>query len=246
MLAVNRRSGVQSVRRAFFVLESLARHGGVARLREIALDVGLNKSTAHNILATLEQLGYVKRRETDVRYCLGDGVKNLARPLGDDMPLRARFRPVLCSLAERFGEAVYLVLLSGDRLAYVDGIEPNREDVTWVGSERPVANSAVGRVFTSLVPGLHGRTTLISSDSSRDQIEADREFVRTRGFALDLESQYSGVNCVAVPVFEASEVCAAIGLKTRALRTPKHQLGEAAWVMIQLVTAAQVRSRGAQ
>lgn len=53
---------IQSIERAVGLLEIIAQQGGGARLRDLAVISGLGKTTAHNILQTLEQLGYVHRR----------------------------------------------------------------------------------------------------------------------------------------------------------------------------------------
>ena len=53
---------IQSIERAAAVLEVVARAGGAASLKDVAAHTGLGKTTAHNILKTLDQLGYVMRR----------------------------------------------------------------------------------------------------------------------------------------------------------------------------------------
>jgi len=97
---------IQSIERATAILEIIAEEGGAARLQHIAEQAKLGKTTAHNLLKTLDELGYVHRRAGDTRYHLGGRILNLARIAGDDGALRSRLRPALEAVARRTGEMV--------------------------------------------------------------------------------------------------------------------------------------------
>ena len=58
---------IQSVKRTFLVLESLAGRGS-AGVRELHGVVGLSVATVHRILSTLVDLGYVRRNPQTERY----------------------------------------------------------------------------------------------------------------------------------------------------------------------------------
>ena len=107
---------IQSVERAMRMLEFLAREQGAAPLGAIARAAGVQSSTAHNILATLVALGYVRRPATGSEYRLGGRILNLARIAGDDDALRRRFRPLIEETAQRFNESTYLIVPSGGEL----------------------------------------------------------------------------------------------------------------------------------
>ena len=62
--------GVQSVERAFELLEVIARAGGEAALSELAADTPLPLPTIHRLLRTLVGVGYV-RQLPNRRYSLG-------------------------------------------------------------------------------------------------------------------------------------------------------------------------------
>ncbi len=74
---------IQSVTRALEMLETIAHAGGAASLGEVAGRAGLKTTTAHNILRTLQDAGYIRRRPGNMRYHLGDRILNLARVVGD-------------------------------------------------------------------------------------------------------------------------------------------------------------------
>src|SRR6476619_1979161 len=62
--------GVQSIERAFTILETLATGGGVMGLSALATESGLPLPTIHRLVRTLVDLGYV-RQEPSRQYALG-------------------------------------------------------------------------------------------------------------------------------------------------------------------------------
>lgn len=232
---------IQSIERAVAILEIIAREGGAASLRHIAGRAGLGKTTAHNILGTLDALGYVRRRAGDTRYHLGGRILNLARIAGDDGALRARLRPVLEAIAEKTGETVYLAVPSGDETWYLDAIESGQTLRTAcpVGVRERLEGSAIGLVFLAFMPGLGKRLLATRADALGPDIRARIDAVERVGFALDLETYQPGLHCVAVPWREGGEVRAAIGLSGPSTRLPRDRLTNIAWMMIKEVEKVQ-------
>jgi IclR family acetate operon transcriptional repressor len=225
---------IQSIERAVAILEIIAQEGGAAHLRHIAEKTGLGKTTVHNILKTLDELGYVSRRIGDMRYHLGNRILNLARIAGDDSALRTRLRPVLERIAEKTGETVYLGVPSGDEIYYLAGIESGQ----MLKTSRPPAErerlegSAVGLVFLAFMPGLRKRVLATRADAFPPDIVAEFEKVATVGYALDLEASSPGLHCVAVPWRENGEVRAGIALSGPSIRMPRQTLPDLAWLMM--------------
>ena len=67
---IPRSGGVQSLARAFGVLETLAELGGEAGLSELAAATGLAPGTIHRLVRTLVDLGYLRQLPSR-RYTLG-------------------------------------------------------------------------------------------------------------------------------------------------------------------------------
>lgn len=225
---------IQSIERAVSILEIIAREGGAASLKHIAEQTRLGKTTAHNILATLDELGYVRRRAGDMRYHLGGRIQNLARIAGDDSALRLRLRPALEEIARKTGETVYLAAPSGDETYYLDTIESGQTLRTTcrVGERERLEGSAIGLVFLAFMPGLGKRVLATRADALGPDIQSEIDKVERVGFALDLESYLPGLHCVAVPWREGGEVRAAIGLSGPSARLPRDKLTEIAWMMM--------------
>ncbi|WP_406736595.1 IclR family transcriptional regulator [Thioclava sp. GXIMD4215] len=225
---------IQSIERAVAILEIIAREGGAASLKHISEQARLGKTTAHNILKTLDELGYVRRRVSDTRYHLGGRILNLARIAGDDGALRTRLRPVLEAIARKTGETVYLAVPSGDETYYLDAIESDQmlKTACPVEVRERLEGSAIGLVFLAFMPGLGKRVLSTRAEALGEDIRSQIDIVEKTGFALDLENYQPGLHCVAVPWRENGEVRAAIGLSGPMTRLTKDKLKEAAWMMM--------------
>ena len=69
--------GVQSLERAFAILETMADAGGVISLSQLANDAQLPLPTIHRLVRTLVDLGYV-RQEASRQYSLGPRLMRLS------------------------------------------------------------------------------------------------------------------------------------------------------------------------
>jgi IclR family acetate operon transcriptional repressor len=230
---------IQSIERAAAILEIIAQEGGAARLQRIAEQAKLGKTTAHNLLKTLDELGYVHRRAGDTRYHLGGRILNLARIAGDDGALRSRLRPALEAVARRTGEMVYLAVPSGDEVYYLDAIESSHALTAGacpIGVREPLEGSAVG--LLAFMPGLGKRVLASRADALGLHILSEIKTVATRGFALDLENSQPGLHCVAIPWREGGEVRASVGLSGPSTRLSPQALTDMVWMMMKEVERA--------
>ncbi|MDA3646315.1 IclR family transcriptional regulator [Saccharopolyspora indica] len=221
---------VQSVTRAFAILEAVAQHRDGARLSEIAQVVGLSRSTTHNLLATLESLGYLDQPSRGGRYVLTEQLTELARggDTGDDA-LRGLLHPTLERLAEESRETCYLAVPTLHDFRYLDAVESSQPLKLGVspGTREPLLGTAIGHILLGFRPGTAERV------AARYPQEWDRHkeavaVAREQGYALDVEVYRPDLCCVAVPVSQGGRVRAAVGIAGPAGRLPEARLHELA------------------
>ncbi len=225
---------IQSIERAVAILEFIASNGGAARLTEIANEVGISKTTAHNIVNTLLHLGYAQKQQGDMRYHLGGRILNLARVMGDDNELRLRWHPVLERIAQITGETVYLAVPSGDEVLYLDAIESSLTLRTGcvAGTRESMKDSAIGLVFLAFMSGFRQRFIAKYPELLDSNLENQIQAVVEDNYALDLENHTAGFHCVAIPIQENADIRACLGLSGPAFRLPEERLKEAAQIML--------------
>lgn len=199
---------VQSVARAFDLLEALAASDGEDTLAALAERCGLAVPTAHRLLGTLQRRGYVRRLE-DRRYALGAGLIGLGRVAVP--PLADAAMPLLRDLEDLFHETANLAVLDGDLVLYVAQV-PSRQRMrmfTEVGRRVLPHSTGVGKAMLSVMPEPHVRSLVArtglpaftpSTLITPDAFVADLRVSRHRGFAVDDNEQEVGVRCIAVDV----------------------------------------------
>jgi IclR family transcriptional regulator, acetate operon repressor len=205
---IPRTGGVQSLSRAFGVLESLSELGGEAGLSELAAATGLAPGTIHRLVRALVDLGYLGQLPSR-RYTLGPKLVGLGETAARQFGRWAQ--PVLAELVAEIGETANLAVLDGDQAVYVAQV-PSPHSMrmfTEIGRRVPLHCTGVGKALLSALPpaessaivertGLPAVTAMTIVDASALQVELD--ISHHRGYVLDEGEQELGVRCVAAPV----------------------------------------------
>lgn len=122
-------SNIQSVKRAFAVLRTVAANPRGLGITEIAHEVSLPISTVARLLATLEAEDAIERVPDRVGFRIGAGTLALVWQVPYHRHLTILARPCLLELAEITREAVSLSLLDGDSMVVVDMIRSQRREI---------------------------------------------------------------------------------------------------------------------
>ncbi len=201
-------SGVQSVERAFELLELMGRAGGECSLSELSAGTPLPPPTIHRLLRTLVGIGYV-RQLPNRRYALGPRLIRLGEVA--NRQLGAVAVPVLQSLVDELEETASLAVLDGDMVIYT-GQVPSQHSMRTnneAGRRVNLHNSGVGKaVLAELddarIVKLVGQAGIPAptpnSVSTLSGVFAEVEKVRARGYSIDDEEQEVGVRCYAMAV----------------------------------------------
>lgn len=157
---------IQSLERAAAMLRLLA--GGERRLglSDIASSLGLAKGTAHGILRTLQQEGFVEQDDASGRYQLGAELLRLGTTYLDVHELRARALVWTDDLARSSGESVHLGVLHQQGVLIVHHVfrPDDSRQVLEIGAMQPLHSTALGKVLSAYDPVAHS-----------EALEADRK-----------------------------------------------------------------------
>ena len=245
-------SSVQSIERAFAILDAVASHPEGLGVTEIAARVGLPKSTVSRLLGTLEGLTAVSRQNKNDHFQIGSGVMSLVVRLPFQQNLVLLARPFLLRLAEQVGEDVGLCIPDGDSAFYVDQVRHDGavQVKDWTGTRLPLHVVTSGRLFLAaradrqveryvkrpLTPYGPGTPT------DPAQLWQRLQQIRETGYDWSLEEFAPGLNAVAVPVQNGDgEMVASITLFGPSFRFPAGE--PAAVVALAQQTAEQISAQ---
>ena len=249
-------NAVRSVDRAAALLLALGESQGEAGVTELARRLGLHKSTASRLLATLQRRGLVEQDEESGKYRLGIVVIRLAERAERTLDLRGIAMPELERLARLSHETTGLGILDGDQfltVAQADG--PNLIAVgDWTGRSTPLHCVAAGKVLMAALPerevlrmvrrGLHAFTERTITDL--EPLLEDLARIRRRGYGTALGEYEGSLNAVAAPVRDArGAVIAAVDIWGPAFRLTPRRIPELAAQVREAAAAISVRIGGA-
>lgn len=216
----------ETTTRSRYTIEALARGLEVLSLftaarpalsfQEIVDQLGLAKSTAFRILATLEQLGYLEQDAATRRYRPGLHVFQLGFAALAGLDLQQLAHPFLEQLAQELGETVSMAVLDDLDIIYIDRIR-NRAIVGMVlgiGSRLPAHSASLGKVLLADLPEAELLARLERAELARltEHTLADRAAllhelaaIRQQGYALSDQELAIGLRGAAAPVRDRTQ-----------------------------------------
>jgi IclR family KDG regulon transcriptional repressor len=223
-------AAVKSADRVFAVLDLLADRGPI-RFSEIATALELPNSSAHNLLRTMTGRGYLEFDPDSHTYALGLRLWQVAQAYPGSRDLVSIAQPLMDRLVGVTSETVQLARLDGVEnvyLAIAESPHPMKL-VSTVGGRLLAHGTALGKALLASLDPADAKRRLGGAPLLRftpntitdlDQLLAELDRVRERGYALDNEEYVIGCRCVAMPVSAASgSVIAAMSIS---IPTPRY------------------------
>jgi IclR family transcriptional regulator, KDG regulon repressor len=222
---------IPMLERSLRVLELLARAPEGLSIAELSRQLSAPKSSVFNILATLEQTGYIRSSNGAGKYVLTTKLYRVGSATLARFSLRQVLHPLLVELVARTSETANLGILDGAEAIYVDSIEgPERVRVAVTTGERLELHcTALGKALAAhlpperLAPLLKSRRLAARTPhtlKTTRALLAQLEQIRRQGYALDDEEDHLDIRCLGAPVRDdTGSVVAAVSMTA-----PKHRL----------------------
>jgi IclR family transcriptional regulator, mhp operon transcriptional activator len=227
-------SPVESVRRAFALLEELNRQR-ITSVQHLHATTGLPKSTIVRLLDTLCILGYVRNDPRQGGYQVTSGVRSLSAGFHGDPLVVEAARPWAIEFTRRFKLPVGIAVF--DRSSMVVRLSTTLDSPmspfhATINMRLPVLTRAMGRAYLAFCPADEREyilEVLASSDHPEDQVARCPEEVhdiiarvRRNGFAERSPAvEPRSSNTLSVPIMLDGNVLATIGLSYFSSSMPK-------------------------
>jgi DNA-binding IclR family transcriptional regulator len=231
------RREVRSVARALDILSAFSLTHPRLHLSELAEAVGLPRPSVRRLAVTLIERGFL-RQDPDGAYLLGVRLLELGAQVSESSAITHRTRTAADQLAKLTGETVLVaevdwtnlsLLIVGKRLP----VHPAAAATSPVGRRLAITNGCMAKAVLSglspegvaaVVPQLRLTPRTVSSIVDPQELAADVEAARARGYAIQSGEFLAGMAGAAVPVHEGDRVVGAVAVLGSSPRFPHQHL----------------------
>lgn len=223
--------GVKSDETLFALIEYLQESDG-AGVTELAKQTGLAKSTVHGHLTTMQEHGFVVK--DGQRYRLGLQFFHYGQYVRNQYRIYDVAKGMVDELVAEVGEMAWLMTHENGRVIYLYG-RGGKTDIdvnTLIGSWAHMHCNSGGKAMLAHLPddtveevvdrhGLPAKTPNTITD--REELFADLEQTRDRGYALNLSEDITGIHAVGVPLVHEDTVRGALAIAGPAHRVTRER-----------------------
>ena len=180
-------------------------------LAQISQELNIPKSTAYNLVKTLESEQYLRKAENSSNYMPGIHLFTLGYCARNSMPIISYAIPILEDITRRTGEITSLSTVHGDNLIVLEGTYPERRSSTYTtgGKALPLNTCSAGKMILSTLPDdvieqFARRGLAPSTPNTITTLEAlmeEMQKIRSLGYAVDNEEETMGIRCASVAIY---------------------------------------------
>jgi DNA-binding IclR family transcriptional regulator len=224
---------VLTVEKALDLLEIVSQEPSGCSLLGLSAKLGISRNKAFRLTATLENRGLVVKDEWSGSYHLGIPAVELAQRFLQGTTLIRHAHPVMEVLARKHDEAVYMTVLQGDEVLFLDMVDCDRQvkAASLVGKRFPYFTNASGKAMKAidaremLAKMARGRKKSALPDLA--ELEVELTTIREKGVAIDVEGLGEGIISVAVAIRDyAGKVIGALTMLGPSFRMVASRLDE--------------------
>jgi DNA-binding IclR family transcriptional regulator len=233
-----KQKGIQSIHRVAAILDYIVKEGNNVSLSDMSRGLGLGKSTVHGFLSTLKDVGYVKQLSEGGNYSLDLKLFELGQAVYNSMDLGKIVKPFLEQLSAEYGETVHLAVLSENEIIYLDKVSGTYaiNMMSRRGARREAYCTAIGKALLAgrtdaevrdIMKGHPIKQYTSNTVKSCEDLIADIENTRRRGYAIDDEEVEIGLRCVGAGIQDSQgKVIAAVSIAGPVTRMTRERIAE--------------------
>lgn len=226
-----RREVMSSTLRCMSALELLAKDPYEYTLSQVAASLNVNLTTAHRVLTTLLEAGFVEQQAASKRFRVTGKLLWVGTAYLRHNPVFLASYAILEELARQVNLMTHLAVWERDAVLYIHTVGPpgTQNLFAQIGERIPAHCTALGkamlawrpepdlrRVFETPPPAYTERTI-----TALPAMQKELERIRAAGYAVDNEEGIPGMRCLAAPVRDQSGVArAAISVSATVAEVP--------------------------
>lgn len=231
------------------IMDFIAKWETAPSLKEISDHVSITKPTVLKILQTLEYCDFVRSSGDPKQYFLSVTFLGYAQKAKESFSLERIAMPFLNQLRDKTTEAVNLGIVKNNEIVLLDRAQ-STNTIRWdlqLGGHMNMYSSAMGKAILSCfseqkVASYLDRTALVkltkNTITNRDDLLAEIEKTKRRGYALDNIENQDGIYCIGYSIKKNGTVLGAFSISAPVFRMTddKRQL----WIQEGLETQKKI------
>ncbi|RKZ92026.1 MAG: hypothetical protein DRQ40_09210 [Gammaproteobacteria bacterium] len=223
------RPTIQSLGRGLKLLDYVVSAGKPVELGELAMLLGIERSSAHRLMATLIVSGFIIQ-DSQKKYLAGPAILELATKVGSREQVHDIVGPYLDEITEKTGESSHLAVMGREQVVITSCVASKHIlAVTGrVGASEPLYCTALGKAIacemtddelTQLFSNIKFEKFTPKTITTLTGFKKECLHVKEKWLAKDDEEFIPGIRCLASPVKNFSgKVVAAVGISGPASR----------------------------
>lgn len=219
---------IHSIEKALDIVEYLYQHSEEASLGDICKATGLYGSTAHRILATMKNRGFIHQNEKNSKYWLGYKFYGIGNAVKENMPLAELIEPYADRIAKKYKQTVYTAMpyyqssspqqIIVSKVCCSPYIIKNAPDVGTISFSH---GAATGKCMMAYYPSRlieeykQNPLPMLTAKTITDWniLEEELLHIRRNGYAMETDEEDIGVTCIAVPITDnKDQIIASVSL----------------------------------
>ena len=197
--------------KALNILELISKEEAGLTFSDITMELGIAKSSAHSLLYTFEDMGYVRKDRDSGKYKIGLKTFEIGSSFFQSGGINKYVHDVLKELVEEVGETAHLAALSGSDIVYIDKYDCSHavRMISQIGKRVMAHATAIGKAILAYkdfdeIDRLYQDENLPvmteNTIGSKTRLMAELKEIRRTGFSTETEESTPGIQCVAVCV----------------------------------------------
>ncbi|MFZ5651767.1 MAG: IclR family transcriptional regulator [Bacillota bacterium] len=206
---------VQSLERAFALLEAFAPNNSEQGISDLSRRVNLPRPTVSRLVATLESLGYLRQNKVTKKYSLGPKLLYLGTVVQAGFNLMDVAAPVLHKLRDELKETVYIDVIDGDErvcIASLPGlhavrtvVDPGQRSPLYAGADsRMLLSSLSDDQIEAYLKRVRMKPFAPHTVTDPEKLLELVKEIRAKGYSFSVGEFHSGSACISAPVRDSS------------------------------------------
>ncbi|WP_181351264.1 IclR family transcriptional regulator [Thalassobacillus sp. CUG 92003] len=228
-MADSKKRRYTTLENALRLLKSFSEDEPELGVNEIAAKLRIGTSTAHRILSSLAEEGFVVKDPASNKYTLGLAVLQLTNTVTEQIKIIKDSSFLLKELTQETGESSHIGIIDGDAVIYlqkVNGIHPVKLD-SHLGKRNPIHCTSSGLAYLAfkspafIEKRLTGPLKAYTSYTitNNDQLKKRLSQIRKQGYVRTDREFRDDIYAIGAPIYKSpQEVIASINIAGPAKR----------------------------